>query len=55
MNGTLKKTFTLNGTDGKYVELEQSLGEFMNSNNYLKLYFAESGMQIDEIWIAREN
>lgn len=55
VNGTLKKTFTLNGTDGKYVELEQSLGEFMNSNNYLKLYFAESGMQIDKIWIEREN
>lgn len=55
VNGTLKKTFTLNGTDGKQVELEQSLGEFFNSNNYLKLYFAESGMQIDEIRIEREN
>lgn len=54
VNGTLKKTFTLNGTDGEQVELEQSLGEFFNSNNYLKLYFAESGMQIDEIWIERE-
>ena len=55
VNGTLKKTFTLNGTDGEYVEMEQSLGEFFNANNYLKLFFAESGMQIDRIWIEREN
>lgn len=55
VNGTLKKTFTLNGTGGKYVEMEQSLGEFFNASNYLKLFFAESGMQIGRIWIEREN
>ncbi|MDE6386473.1 MAG: glycoside hydrolase family 3 C-terminal domain-containing protein [Lachnospiraceae bacterium] len=51
VNGTLKKTFTLNGTGGEYVEREQVLDTFFNPNNYLKLYFAESGMQIDKIWI----
>ncbi len=53
VNGTLKKTFTLNGTGGEYVEMEQMLDIFFNPNNYLKLYFAESGMQIDKIWIER--
>lgn len=53
MNGTLKKTFTLNGTGGEYVEMEHVLERFFNPNNYLKLFFAESGMQIDKIRIER--
>ncbi|MDE6845204.1 MAG: glycoside hydrolase family 3 C-terminal domain-containing protein [Lachnospiraceae bacterium] len=53
INGTLKKTFTLNGTGGEYVEREQVLDTFFNPNNYLKLYFAESGMQIEKITIER--
>lgn len=53
VNGTLQRTFTLNGTGGKYVEIEQELRSFTNSHNYLKLYFAQSGMQIDEIVIER--
>lgn len=51
MNGTLKKTFTLNGTGGEYVEMEHVLERFYNPNNYLKLFFAEGGMQIDRIRI----
>lgn len=54
VNGTLQKTITLNGTGGEYVEIEQPLGDFYNPNNYLKLFFAESGMQIDRIYIERE-
>lgn len=50
-NGTLQKTFTLNGTGGKYIEVEHLLGEFINPGNYLKLYFAESGMKINKITI----
>lgn len=50
-NGTLQKTVTLNGTGGKYVVIEQLLGAFLNPNNYLKLFFAEGGMQIDKIKI----
>lgn len=51
INGTLKKTFTLNGTGGEYVEMEHVLERFFNPSNYLKLFFAESGMQIDRIRI----
>ncbi len=53
VNGTLQKTFTLNGTDGKFVEIGLSSGGFTNSHNYLKLYFAQSGMQIDKVWVER--
>lgn len=53
VNGTLQRTFTLNGTGGEYVEIEQLSGSFTNSHNYLKLYFAQSGMQIDKIAIER--
>lgn len=52
-NGTLRKTVTLNGTGGKYVMIEHLLGPFYNYNNYMKLFFAEGGMQIDKIIIER--
>ena len=48
-NGILQRTFTLNGTGGEYVELEQLMEPFFSVNNYLRLYFAESGMRIEKI------
>lgn len=53
-NSKLQGTFTLNGTDGKYVEFEQPLGFFISISNYLKLFFAESGMQIESVVIEKE-
>ncbi len=50
-NGILQRTFTLNGTGGEYVELEQLMEPFFSVNNYLRLYFAESGMRIEKIWL----
>lgn len=50
-NGILQRTFTLNGTGGEYVELEQLMEPFFSVNNYLRLYFAESGMRIEKIWM----
>lgn len=50
-NGILQRTLTMNGTGGKYVETELLLEPLMNSNSYLKLFFAESGMEIDKIYI----
>lgn len=52
-NGTLQKTVTLNGTGGSYVEIVQPIGILLNRNNYLKLFFAESGMQIGLFCIER--
>lgn len=53
-NSKLQGTFTLNGTDGNYVEIEQSLGFFISISNYLKLYFAESGMQIETVVVEKD-
>lgn len=53
VNGTLQGTITLNSTDGAYVEVEQVSGAFTNSHNYLRLFFAEGGAQIDTLTIQR--
>ncbi len=52
-NGTLQKTVTLNGTGGAEVEIVQPIGVLLNRNNYLKLFFAESGMQIRMLCVER--
>lgn len=51
VNGTLQGTFTLNGTNGEYVEVEQISGSITNTHNYLKLFFAEGGAQIEAVEI----
>lgn len=53
-NGILQRTFTLNGTGGAYVELKLLMEPFLSANNYLRLYFAESGMQIEKIQLEYE-
>jgi len=53
VNGTLQGMFTLSGTNGAYVEVEQVSGAFTNSHNYLKLFFAEGGARIDSLEIER--
>ncbi len=53
VNGTLQGTITLNGTDGDYVEVEQTCGAFTNTHNYLRLFFAEGGAQIETLTIQR--
>lgn len=51
VNGTLQGTLTLNGTNGAYVEAELTSRAITNTHNYLKLYFAEGGAQIDTLEI----
>lgn len=51
MNGGLIDTITLNGTNGSFIELEKEVGPFYLTNNYLRLYFAQSGITIDSIEI----
>lgn len=53
-NSKLQGTATLNGTNGQYMEIEQSLGFFISISNYLKLYFAESGMQIETVIVEKD-
>ncbi len=53
INTRLIGTVTMNGTDGAEVTVEQDLGFLLNSNNVLKLFFAQGGMQISEIRITQ--
>ena len=52
LNGHISGTITLNGTNGQWVEAKQNLGAIVSPYNYLKLYFAQSGMQIDTMTIT---
>ena len=54
INGTVMGTITINGTDGKWNEIEMKNFALFSPNNYIKLFFAESGMQIDTITIERQ-
>lgn len=45
-------TITRNGTKGEWVEEKRDLGLMFMPNAYLKLYFAQSGMEIEEITIT---
>lgn len=53
VNSKLLGTHTLNGTGGEFVEIEQPMCPFFNLGNYLKLYFAESGMQIEKMIVEK--
>lgn len=53
VNGSLQGTITLSNTNGACVEVEQISGAITNSHNYLKLFFAEGGAQIDSLEIER--
>ncbi len=41
-------SFTMNGTEGKWIEKEKNMILF-GKNNYLRFYFGQSGMEIQEI------
>ena len=39
----------INGTNGEVVTAEQDIGVLFGGTNYLKLYFGQTGMEIEEI------
>ena len=47
MDGMLAGTITINGTEGRWINLEQPLGRIFGPNHYIRFYFAQSGMEID--------
>lgn len=53
VNGTLAETVTLNGTGGEWTDLCLHLGRFRLRNDYIRLYFAQSGMKIAAMEIVR--
>ena len=56
-NNTVQGMLSLNGTGGKWIEVEQSLGELRNSYNFIRLFFAQGGMEIRKAvieWVSGE-
>ena len=57
-NNVVQGMITLNGTNGSSVEIKQELGELRNPYNFIKLYFAQAGMEIEDIvveWVRGED
>lgn len=56
-NNVVLRIITLNGSNGEWVTIEQELGELRNPHNFMKLYFAQAGMEIAEAsieWVRGE-
>ena len=51
LGGNLAGTVTINGTNGEWIETEMDLGVVVFPNNYIRLYFAQSGMEIESLKI----
>jgi len=52
LGGRILSTITINGTNGKWIEETRDLGLMFHPSCYLKLYFAQSGVEINEIKIS---
>lgn len=54
LNNQIVKTITINGTNGSFQEETAEFSVFAAIDNYLKLYFGESGITIGEIRIEKK-
>lgn len=54
LNNTVAGSITMNGTNGRWIEKSISIVVSVAIENYLKLYFGESGIVVKEIKIFRE-
>ena len=52
LNGKVHSTITINGTNGEWIEERRDLGMMFHPSCYLKLYFAQGGVDIGEIEIT---
>jgi len=53
INNHIIETITINGTNGKVIEREVNFNAATNINNYIKLYFGESGIEIIEAKVCK--
>lgn len=49
IDGGLRGMIMINGTNGEVIEMCQDIGVLWGGSNYLKLYFGQTGMDIEEI------
>lgn len=54
VNNQIINTITINGTKGQWIQEEVEFDVFTSIDNYLKLYFGESGVQVGEIKITKK-
>lgn len=54
-NNQLARTISVSGVENEWVEREVECGVFVTLQNYMKLFFGESGLEIGEIRIRKEN
>lgn len=52
-NNHLLKTITITGTDGEWLERDVELNVNVSLEMYVKLYFGESGIEMDEIRVCK--
>ncbi|MGN0156246.1 MAG: beta-glucosidase, partial [Lachnospiraceae bacterium] len=53
LNNVLGKSITINGTKGEWIEEKAEFEVHVAIENYLELYFAQSGIQLDEVRIKK--
>lgn len=54
VNNHIINTITINGTNGQWIQKEVEFDVFASIDNYLKLYFGESGVEVGEIKITKK-
>ena len=52
VNGKLRGTLSFNGGDSGEREIVHDLGVFFGTNNFVKLYFAQSGLRIAQMTVS---
>ncbi len=52
-NNMLVDTITISGTNGEWITRKASIEVFVSVDNYIDLYFAQSGIEIDKIDIVK--
>ena len=50
-DNSLQNTINIQGTEGKWLTVENPLGDTYKINHYVKIYFGASGLDIDQIII----
>lgn len=54
INANLTGSITMNGTNGEYQDICLRLGYFRDERTYLRLHFAQSGMQIARMTVKKD-
>ena len=54
VNNTIQGSFTVNGTGGEVVEREIEFNSLLQIDNFVKIYFAQSGLEVHSIRLTQQ-